>query len=122
MKDSGGAAHHAIKPHVWKGLTDAMSHSNAGEVPEGCMAVSTRPAKLDLPAPQVARRTCGLGDGDAAGCGGAQPCKQLQQRGLPGAAAPIDQAQLPGRHPEANAPQEGLLSACEQGVERSSVA
>lgn len=100
-----------------EGPSDAVSHAKVGEVPKGCsMAVSMRPTRLDLLGSWAARRTCRLSDGDAAGCEGAQPSEQLQQCGLPGTAAPIDQAQLPGRHPEADAPQEGLLSACEQGM------
>ena len=78
------------------------------------MAVSVRRAKLGKLAARAATRTCRLCDGDGASRGNSQPSKQLQQRGLPGTAAPVDQAQLPGRHPEADVPQEGLLSACER--------
>ena len=82
----------------------AMSHWHAKEVPEGCMAVSMRLAKLDMLASWAARRTCRLSDGDAASCGGCQPSNQLQQRGLSSTAPPVDQAQLPGRDPEADVP------------------
>lgn len=78
------------------------------------MAVKVMLAKLDMLASRAAaRRTCRLGDRNAARGGGCQPSDQLQQCGLPSTAPPVDQAQLPGRHPEADVPQEGLLSACE---------